>query len=390
MKNLDVNIKLGAVLLLFVAVLAGCSDERANAEAGTAASPPPSVTVAVPVQKDVVHFAEYTGLTEAPESVDIRARVEGELEQVHFRPGQIVKKGDVLFSIDDAHFRAQVNEARATLALREAELSRARTMSERMQKLRAAKAISEMDDIEARTDMKSALASVAAAKATLARAALNLSYTKVTAPIFGRISDSRVDVGNLVGAGERTLLTTIVQDGFLHVTFSVSERELLNYMNQVGHEQSPTTIRTPVSVGLANQKGFPFKGHIDFIENRVDPESGTIRVRAVFPNTDHRVLPGLYAKVQVPVGIASPELLVPDTAVGKDQQGQFLLVVDEKNVVQYQPVTTGPLVDGLRVVSQGLKGSDRVVVNGLQRTRPGTSVTPVDATAAQAGAHRQG
>ena len=335
-------------------------------------------------------MTEYTGITEAPETVMVRARVEGELSRIHFKPGQVVNKGDLLFSLDDAHYRAQLNEARAELALQQARLKRAKAMSVRVQKLRKVEAISTMEGIEAKTDMESAQASVAAAKAVVERAKLNLSYTRITAPISGRINDSRVDVGNLVGAGERTQLTTIVQDEFLHVTFSVSERDVLDYMERTGHNQSPTTIKTPVAIGLANQKSFPFKGQIDFIENQVNPESGAIRVRAVFPNTNRRVLPGLYAKVQVPVGAAKTELLVPATAVGKDQQGNFLLLVNKDNIVQYQPVVTGPLVDGMRVVNQGLKKTDRVIINGLQRTRPGTPVTPVDAESVAASAQKQG
>lgn len=390
MKVYKIKAQHALILLLLVVGISttGCTDQKAQAKDPKPA--PPSVTVSLPSQKEVVRMAEYTGITEAPETVMVRARVEGELSRIHFKPGQVVNKGDLLFSLDDAHYRAQLNEARAELALRQAGLKRAKAMSERVQKLRKVEAISTMEGIEAKTDMESAQAAVAAAMAVVERAKLNLSYTRITAPISGRINDSRVDVGNLVGAGERTLLTTIVQDEYLYVTFSVSERDVLNYMKRTGHNQSPTTIKTPVAIGLANQKSFPFKGQIDFIENQVNPESGAIRVRAVFPNTNRRVLPGLYAKVQAPVGAAKTELLVPASAVGKDQQGNFLLLVNKDNMVQYQPVVIGPLVDGMRVINQGLKKTDRVIINGLQRTRPGTPVTPVDAKAVGASAKKQG
>ena len=364
------------VLAGLFSILAGCSREPANAS--LTAPPPPAVTVSKPLQKTVTHYAEFSGTTEARESVTVRARVEGVLEKIHFSPGAVVKAGDLLYSIDARPYETRLEEAKADLAIRKAELQLAEATGYRLQRAFKDKAVSEVAVIEAEANLSTARAAVDAARAAVTRATLDLSYTRVKAPISGRIARSMVDTGNLVGAGERTVLTTIVQDDPIYAYFTVSERDLLYYQQQLDSQPSPTSGDTPVFLGLANQSGYPFEGHIDYIHNRVNAETGTIRIRAIFPNPDHRLLPGLFARVRVPIGNATNELLVPNTALGRDQQGHYLLIADAENTVRHQPVTTGALIDGMRVISKGIAPDDRIIVNGLQKARPGAPVTPVD------------
>ena len=376
MMKIESKPQLYALLLLtlLLPALGGCSREPANASPSP--PQPPTVTVRKPLQKSVTHFAEFTGTTEAMESVTIRARVEGVLEKIHFTAGDVVKKGELLYSIDAKPYETRLAEAEADLAIRKAELKLAETTSRRRENAFKDKAVSEVAVIEANANLATAKAAISAAAAAVSRAKLDLSYTRIEAPIGGRIGRSMVDSGNLVGAGERTRLTTIVCDQSVYAYFTVSERDLLHYRQMRDSQPSPASGETPVFLGLADQAGYPFEGRIDYIHNRVDAATGTIRVRAVFPNPDHRLLPGLFARIRVPIGNAQEALLVPETALGRNQQGHYLLVADKENKVRYQPVTTGALIDNLRVVSQGIAAQDRVIVNGLQKARPGAAVTP--------------
>lgn len=376
------------LLMILSALTAGCTRQNANASAPVL--PPPSVNVSRPILKDITHFTEYTGATEALEVVNIQARVEGTLSGIHFTPGDFVEKGQLLYTIDPNDYKASLEEAQATLAIREAELKLAEATLLRREKAYKDRAVSEVAVIQARADLSTAKAGRAAARAAAKRAAIDLSHTRITAPISGKTSLNRVDAGNLVGAGEYTLLTTIVQDDHVYAYFNVNERALLHYREILTSQPSPAAEDTCVFLGLANQEDYPFKGKIDYIDPQVDTASGTIRVRGIFPNSDHRLLPGLYARIKIPTGAPRLELLVPDTAVGRDQKGYFLLVADPYDKVRYQPVEPGPLVSGLRVIRQGIKADDRIIVKGIQKARPGSPVSVTEEQLTMAGPETKG
>lgn len=371
--------KRGIAIVIFaliypLALLSGCQNKPADANA-QAAPPPPAVTVSLPVTKDVVHYAEFSGTTEAAESVVIRARVEGYLEKIHFEEGTRIRKGDLLFSIDDRPFQARLEEARAELAMRQAELRQAQATKIRKENALRDRAVSEVEVIDARAQLGKAEAGVTAAEAAVRTAQLNLSYTRIAAPISGRIGRSLVDEGNLVGAAERTQLTTIVKDDPVSVYFNISERDWVRF--QAGRQTSDTAEKRSIFMGLSGRKDFPYEGRIDFVDNRVDETSGTLQVRGVFANPEHRILPGLFARVKIPMGKTQGALLVPDIALGRDQQGRFLLVANQDNISEYRPIVAGELVGDMRVIEKGLDGDERVIVNGIQKARPGAAITPM-------------
>ena len=370
-----------ALLFVFssIALLAGCQNKSANANTN-AAPPPPAVTISRPVSQDVVHYAEFSGTTEAVESVTIQARVEGYLERVHFTEGAMVAEGDLLFSIDDKPYQARRDEARAELAMREAELRLAQATLTRKENAWRDRAVSEVEVIDARAQLGKAEAGVTAAKAALRTAQLNLSYTRVTAPLSGRIGRSLVDVGNLVGAGERTELTTIVKDDPIYAYFTVSERQWVRYQASRPATEGSDTEAMTIYMGLAGGDDFPHQGKLDFVDNQMDAATGTIEVRGIFANPERRIFPGLFARIKIPMGKTAGAMLVPDSALGRDQQGRFVFVADKDNVAQYRPVTAGELVEGMRVIHNGLKVDERVIVNGIQKVRPGGPVTPMEET----------
>ncbi len=363
------------ILPALVLFASGCKDKKA----AYVPPPPPEVTVQKPVQRTVTEFAEYTGHTEAVATVELRARVEGFLERVEFTPSAKVKKGQLLFIIDPRPYQARVNQAKAKVATSEAELKAARATLLRKERAYKDRAVSEVEVIQARADMAKAAAGVQAAKADLESAMIDLGYTHIHSPIDGRISRTLVDVGNLVGAGEATLLSTVVQEDPIFVYFYVSERDLLFYLNQPGHKREGGEP-PEVLMGLANEKGYPHRGKVDYVDNQVDPNTGTIQVRAVFPNPEEKIFPGLFARLRLPYAEIKDALLVPETALGFDQGGRYLLVVGDDGKVQFRRVELGPLQDdGLRVIRKGLKAGEWVIVNGVQRVRPGIKVKPVEA-----------
>lgn len=367
-----------AILAGFTLVAAGCDSGQNK----YAAPPPPRVTVAQPVTRTVTDYAVFTGNTQAEFSVDIMARVEGQLRSVNFEVGSRVKKGQLLFVIEPEPYQAKVDIALANLAVAKAQLQLAQATLVRKENAYKDRAVSEVDVIQAKAQEAEAIAQVQSAKAQLERTRIDYGYTHIHAPISGRISRNLVDVGNLVGAGQTTKLTSIVMDDPVYAYFTVAEHDIMEFRNNQRDNEVPLDKqgRPLANLGASNEKDYPHQGYLDWIDNKVDPNTGTIQVRGVFPNQDGVLLPGLFVRVQVPVGIIKDALLTEERALGRDQRGTYVLVVDKDNTAQYRPVETGPVQpDGKVVIIKGLKPDDRVVVNGLQRVRPGSKCTPLTA-----------
>jgi RND family efflux transporter MFP subunit len=363
------------VLLLGVLAVAGCKDKNTFVP-----PPPPTVTVAAPQVQSVTRYAQYSGTTAAVESVELRARVEGYLQSIHFDSGGQVKKGDLLFVIDPRPYQARLDEATAQSAMRRAEMRLAEATLKRKESAFKDNAVSEVEVIAARAERAKAAAAIDAAQAAIETARLQLSYTRIHAPISGRIGRHLVDVGNLVGAGDQTLLATVVSENPVYVYFNVNERDLLEYQ-QYERQQTPTNGNghSKLFLGLSSEDDYPHSGHIDYVDNRVDAQTGTIQVRGVFDNADASLLPGLFARLRAPISEKKKALVVPESAFGIDQQGYYLLVVNEQNQVEYRGVEVGSTTAGLRVVQKGIAAGERVIVNGLQRVRPGATVNPLTA-----------
>ncbi len=345
------------------------------------APPPPTVTVSQPVRRDVTDYLEFTGTTKAVELVEIRARVQGFLQSVHFKSGTDVKKGDLLYMIDPRPFKAQVNKAQAELSRKQAELALAKANYQRIETLYRQKATPQADFVQAKAARDTAQADVAAARAVLAEAKLNLSYTRVRAPISGRVGRNLVSVGNLVGAGDNTHLTTLVQYDPIWAYFSLNERDLLHFMQQDREKQAEAKENREeqdmIHLGLANEDGYPHAGRIDFADLGVDPTTGTFLLRGSFANPAPRtILPGMFVRIRAPIGKWEAALLVTERALGADQSGRYVLVVNKENVVEYRPVEVGASIDRMRVIEKGLQPDDWVVVKGLLRARPGATVNP--------------
>ena len=356
-------------------VLMGCGKHVQKATA-----PPPTVSVIHPVEREVVEWDEYTGRLESPESVEVRARVSGYLNKVHFREGKEVNKGDLLFTIDRRPYQAEFDRADAEHQRAESQAELAKNDAERAKRLIATKAISEEDfDTKTRT-YSSAVAAVKSAKAAVDSARLNLEFTEIRSPINGRISRALVTEGNLVSGGVAgagaTILTTIVSQDPLYCYVDVDERSVLKYLRlrREGRRVSALDAEIPVEVALADEKDFPRKGYVDFVDNKVDPTTGTVRCRGVIANPEHTLGPGFFARLRIPGSGKYPALLLPDRAFGSDQAQKFLYVIGADRKVEFRPVTIGPIIDGLRVVTSGLKPGEQVVVEGLIRVRPGIVV----------------
>ncbi len=371
-----------AGLVASVALLAGCQREQ------TAEAEKPkevlSVTVAAPLVREVGEYEKFTGWTEAVESVEIRARVTGYLLRVAFQEGAEVKKSDLLFEIDPRPFQAKYNEAFSQVGLREADLKYRRAELARYKTLVAQKVKSQSDYDQVLAAHEQAVAAVAAAKASLEGVALDLSFTKVYAPISGQISRAQITPGNLVEA-DRTALTTIVSVDPMYVYFDADEYTMLRIEQEIREGKikvrDPEQQRASVWMGLANDEGYPREGVINFAENRFDANTGTIRVRAVFDNpkgalSKRLLAPGMFTRLRVPLGEPRQAILVAERAVATDQGQKFLYVVNDRNEVEYRRVTLGQLEGRLRVISEGLKPGQRVIVTGLQRVRPGMIVAP--------------
>lgn len=363
---------LGALLCIF---LPGC--ERFQ----PAPKPvPPVVTVAHPVNSEVVEWNEYTGRLDALETVDVRARVSGYLESVHFKDGAIVKKGDLLFVIDPRPYKAALDQATGQLASAEAKHNLAAWELTRAKQLLEEKAYSQETYDQNLATERQAAGDVEAAKAAVEAARLNLEFTQVKAPIAGKISRNNVDEGNLISGGtaQSTLLTTIVSLDPIYCYFDVDERAHLKYVRLLQEGKLPRShsVKFPAWVGLADETGFPHNGYIDFVDNRLDPNTDTIRVRAVIPNPRLTLIPGLFARVRVAGSEIMKAVLIPDDAIMSDQAQKIVYTVSKKKVVERKEVKLGQLEDGLRLIRSGLSPDDLVIINGIQRVRPGVVASP--------------
>ncbi|MGH8142553.1 MAG: efflux RND transporter periplasmic adaptor subunit [Steroidobacteraceae bacterium] len=371
-------------LVTFVAAtvtLAGCAQDQAGKRA--AVPPPPRVSVARVISRTVIDSQTFTGRFQAVQHVNVRPRVSGYIASVNFTYGSEVHKGQVLFVIDPRPYEAVYQRAKAQLDQVRAQLALAKSEHTRAIKLLAARAIS-TDEYDTRTaNALQSGANVEAAKAALETAALNLQFTRVTAPVSGRVSRAIVTTGNFVTDGQ-TLLTTIVSLNPIYVTFDADEQAYLRFERQARRDVrkhalpgvAPDTLVNPVYVGLEDESGYPHVGRLVFIDNALDPDTGTIRARALLPNPDGEYVPGLFARVKLMGNDRYDAVLINDSAVGTDQTLRYVFLLGADNRVQLRPVVLGPEVDGLRVVRSGLKPADTIVVDGLMRVRPGAQVSP--------------
>ncbi len=360
----------GIIGLVLAATWVGCQRENTFAP-----PPPPAVTVATPVRDEVVVYREFTGRTAPAESVEIRARVSGLLERIHFTEGDPIEARAPLYDIERAPYEAALEAARAELAKAEATVAEAQFDLDKVKDLEPQGIASKQELVIAEAKYESAVATSRAAAASVREAELNLGYTHITAPLSGRINQSRVDVGNFVGRNEPTLLTTIVPWDPIHVYFTVGERDVLEFRRQAIRQGEQSRDHVEVYLQLADGSAYPLPGHVDYVDNRVDPNTGTIRVRAVFENPDELLVPGIFARVRVP---RPPRvaLLVPEVALQRDLAGYFLLTVDDDNIVVRRDVEVAESLGALRVVRSGLADDAQVIINGLQRARPGGKVNP--------------
>jgi multidrug efflux system membrane fusion protein len=384
MKNIIQNRRLaGAGVALAVLAMAGGvsfhNGRSGSAQAETAAAPaalPVSVSVVVP--RETVPWDEFSGRLEAVERVEIRSRVAGAIQEIHFREGALVKQGDLLILIDPSLYAAEVARAEGQVAAAKARLVLTKSDFERGQQLSDSRTISQRD-FDGRVNAYSeAEANLKAAEATLQTARLNLGYTEVRAPVAGRVGKLEITVGNLIAAGPGTpVLTTLVSINPIYASFNADEQVVTRALKTLADESTPSEIgRIPVQMGTGTSEGTPYKGRMQLIDNQVDARSGTVRVRAVFDNADGRLMPGQFARLLMGQPKAEPALLISERAVGTDQNKKFVMVVDKDSKAEYREVALGVSIDGMRVVTSGLHPGERIVVKGLQRVRPGAVVAP--------------
>ena len=352
------------------------------------APPAPEVTVSLPTKQNVTEYLEFTGTTKSVNFVEVRAKVSGDLKSMHFKPGLKVKQGDLLFIIDPELYQAELAAAHAQLSSAKAELARAQAELNRASELLPKGFISKTEHLRRKTERDVAQAAIALKKAHVNSARIQLSYTQVKAPISGRISKNRVDVGNLVGEGEATLLTTVTQYQPMYAYFHLNEHDLLRLMQlnretiqQTGHDpdsRPASELGIPVYLGLADEEGFPHEGVYDFAESGIDTSTGTVELRAIFANDEKpvRLYPGLFARLRLPIGDPKESLLINERALSSDQSGHYLLLVNKENKVEKRLVTPGQRIKGMVVIKQGLNAEDKVIINGLQKARPGSLVNP--------------
>ena len=360
--------RLSYLFVLVTMILSAC-----GSQAQQGAPPPPEVTVSQPLVGEVMDWDEFPGRFEAPQTVEVRARVGGYIQAVHFRDGDYVRQGQLLFTLDPRQAQAAVAAAQAQVAQAQAQANLARTEFERAETLFGEGFLSQAAVDLRRANMQTAQAALAAANSAVRQARLDLEFTRVTAPISGRISDRRADAGNLVAGGSSAadVLTTIVSTSPIHFSFDASEAILLRY------QRSAQNGRAPLRVRLQDEAGFEHVGYLDFTDNTVDTASGVVRLRGVINNPDGFLRPGMYGQAQLAGTAPYQALLVPDAAIVTDQARRIVYVVNADGTTAARPVELGPLVDGLRVIRSGLQTSERVVIAGVQRIQqPGQAVTP--------------
>jgi RND family efflux transporter MFP subunit len=355
----------------------GCGNSGRGA---AAAPPPPQVSVAKVLERRVKDWDEFTGRMQAVETVEIRPRVSGYIDRVAFTEGGQVKRGDLLFVVDPRPYQADADRAAADLQRYKTSLELARIELTRVQRLKDTGAVSQEELDERKSTVAQAEANSAGAAATLQAARLNLEFTRVTSPITGRVSRAEVTRGNLVTGGSNggTLLTSVVSMDPMYLYFEGDEQAYLRYgqMARSGERPSSRDAANPVRVGLANEEGFPHTGQVDFVDNQLNPQTGTIRARAVLENKDGVYTPGMFARVQLLASSEYSAILIDDRAVNTDQNQKYVFVLGANNQVEYRRVKLGRVIDGLRIVREGLKPGDVIVVNGAQRVHPGITVTP--------------
>lgn len=366
-----------ALLIGSGSILVSQTGQQAHAEAPVTA-PAATVDVAAVESRLVTDWQDYSGRLEAVNRVEIRPLVSGTLTRIHFKDGDTVNKGDTLFTIDPRPFEAEVARTKALVSSAEARGDYTSHDLERAQRLIGDNAIARRDFEEKRNAALEAKAALLAAQAQLQSANLNLEYSRITAPVSGRISRAEVTLGNIVSAGASSVpLTTLVSTANIYAAIEVDEQSYLKFISPTQlAKQDSKQQPLKVLLGLANEEGYSRQGHIGSVDNRLDTASGTIRVRAVFDNADGSLLPGLFARIRLGSGSQHDALLIDEKAVGTDQDKRFVLVVDEQGVANYREVKMGAQQSGLRVVESGLKAGERIVVNGLQRVRPGQQINP--------------
>lgn len=371
---------------LVLPVLLACEKKQAQAP-----PPAPKVTVDTPVRRNVTDYLELTGTTQAINTVQLRARVEGYLEKVLFKDGELVKSGQPLFVIQKNTYEAKLQQAEGAVQTQKASLEHAKTELARYTSLFNQKAAAQTDVENWRYQRDSAQAALASAEAQRDLAKLDLAYTIVYSPFNGRIDRRLKDPGNLVGSGESTVLAEISQIDPLYVYFNLSETDLARLRQETGIEHVATSGRMFVAfMGITGEQGYPHQGYLDFASTSVSPTTGTLLLRGVFPNGDGKMLPGQFARVRVPVGVEQSALLVPRAARGFDQLGPYVLIVNDRNVVERRNVKEGPIKGDQVVIEEGLKGDELIIVKGLLKAAPGRQVVPERQSPGQAPEMSQG
>ncbi len=368
-----------AILATAGAFVFSTSNDRAKADSAAAATPPATpVSVASVAERETALWDEFSGRLEAIEQVEVRSRVAGAIQEIRFREGALMQKDDVLVVIDPALYAAEVARADAQVAAAQARLVFTKSDYERGQQLTGSNTISQRDQDNRINAYREAEANLKAAQATLKTAQLNLGYTEVRAPVTGRVGKREITVGNLIAAGPGSpLLTTIVSTSPIYASFNADEQVVLRALNALGDDASASkTGRIPVKMGTATSNGLPFEGHMQLIDNQVDARSGTVRVRAIFDNKDGRLIPGQFVRLQMGQPKTERAMMINERAVGTDQNKKYVMVVNKENKAEYREVSLGVAVDGLRVVTSGLKPGEQIVIKGLQRIRPGAPVAP--------------